>query len=282
MNGINLDYAQAARLKLPAYEKALLVLVGCGGTGSWLAPAVARVARLLKERFDKQAMVVFADPDIVEEKNVYRQNFCTAEIGRNKAVALAERYGLSWGIEIVSIARALEAGEGWWGALSRNIIDNRTLTVIIGCVDGASGRKAIELCAQKEYHPTWWLDCGNEKNSGQVLLGRNKNAGQPFALPGFCSWLPLPSAQAPELVQGNELKLTPSQAGMSCAEMALQDAQGLAINQRMAAEAADYLVRMLITQDLRKMATFIDLESGSSRSRYITLENVSMETGRTK
>src|SRR3990172_5815473 len=151
MNEINLDYARSMQLKLPAYEKALMVLVGCGGTGSWLAPAVARVARLLHERFDKQAMVVFADPDKVEEKNVYRQNFCTAEIGRNKAVTLAERYGLSWGIEIVSIARALEAGGGWWDDLSRNIIDSRTLTVIIGCVDGAAGRKAIDLCVQTEY-----------------------------------------------------------------------------------------------------------------------------------
>ncbi|MBA4399852.1 MAG: thiamine biosynthesis protein ThiF [Anaerolinea sp.] len=280
MNGINLDYVQAARLKLPTYEKALLVLVGCGGTGSWLAPAVARVARLLQERFDKETMVVFADPDLVEEKNVYRQNFCAAEIGRNKAVTLAERYGLSWGIEIVSVARALELASEWWNGLSRNMIDHRTLAVMIGCVDGHTGRKAIDSCVQAEYRPVWWLDCGNEKNSGQVLLGRSKNEEKPFSLPGFCSWLPLPSAQAPDLVVGGEMTINASQVGISCAEMALQDSQGLAINQRMASEAADFLVRMLITQDLRKMATYIDLESGVSRSRYITPGNVSMETVR--
>ncbi len=43
MREINLDYARAAQLKLAAYERALLILVGCGGTGSWLAPAVAKV-----------------------------------------------------------------------------------------------------------------------------------------------------------------------------------------------------------------------------------------------
>jgi hypothetical protein len=52
--------------------------------------------------------------------------------------------------------------------------------------------------------------------------------------------------------------------------MAMADSQGLSINQRVAAEAADYLVRMLITKDLKKYATYMDLESGTARSKYIS------------
>ena len=52
------------------------------------------------EKFGKTVGVYFVDPDVVEHKNCYRQNFCEAEIGRNKAESMAFRYGLAWGIEI--------------------------------------------------------------------------------------------------------------------------------------------------------------------------------------
>jgi len=272
---LNLDYANAARLMTPMVDSIGLTLIGCGGTGSWLAPAVARVGRLLMERYEKEVQIVFIDPDHVEEKNVYRQNFCQAEIGRNKAETLAFRYGSAWGLEIGAVAarftddhmQIFDFGYRGW------------LRVLIGCVDNAAARKAIDhvISCASEY--TWWLDSGNEKSSGQVLSGcGGKQPADPFQLPGFCSWLPLPSDQHPELLNSTSQEAAGEEAALSCAEMALQDSQGLAINQRMAAEAADYLVRMLITQDLRKMATYIDLESGVSRSRYITPKNVSMET----
>jgi len=45
---------------------------------------VARVARLLTEKFAKDVQVGFVDPDTVEVKNIYRQNFCLAEVGCNR------------------------------------------------------------------------------------------------------------------------------------------------------------------------------------------------------
>jgi hypothetical protein len=56
--------------------------------------------------------------------------------------------------------------------------------------------------------------------------------------------------------------------------MAMRDSQGMAINQRIAAEASDYLVRLLLTKDLCKYATYIDLASGSTKSKYILPEEV--------
>ena len=88
-------------------------------------------------------------------------------------------------------------------------------------------------------------------------------------MPGLCSWLPLPSVQHPELLEDEKVEDGPGVDGLSCAEMALQDSQGLAINQAVAALAVDYLVRMLLTNDLRRYATYLDLASGSARSRYI-------------
>lgn len=261
---LNFDYSNALKLLIPESDNISLSLVGCGGTGSWLAPAIARIGKILLER-GKEVEIFFVDPDLVEEKNIYRQNFCQAEIGKFKAETLAKRYGLAWGIEIRAIARKFDPG----------LVHN---TVIIGCVDNAGARRVIANSIQ--YGRGWWLDCGNTKNNGQVLLGGGNDL-RTFDLPGYCGFLPSPADQHPEL-----LKRTPKNqsidTNLSCAEMAMQDSQGLAINQRMAAEAADYLVRMLITKDLRKFATYIDLESGSCQSKYINAELVKEYLPKTK
>jgi len=72
------------------------------------------------------------------------------------------------------------------------------------------------------------------------------------------------------------LKPKPEENGkrMSCAELQAANAQSLAINQRVAAEASDYLMRMLVGPPLRRFATEFDLVTGSARSRPITPEAV--------
>lgn len=251
---VDLEYPNTLKLLIPEAESMTLILVGCGGTGSWLAPAIARYAKILMDSFDKRMTVVFMDPDRVEEKNIYRQNFCAAEIGRNKAETLAERYGLAWGLEIQAVPAKFHA----------MILSD---CIVMGCVDNAAARKAIACAVSRS--DSWWLDCGNTRNYGQVLVGGGDERENAFAIPGHCGCLPLPHVQHPELVK-KERVAKEKQREASCAEMALQDSQGLSINQRMAAEAADYLMRMLITKDLRKFATYIDLESGTTRSKYIT------------
>lgn len=254
-----MKFEKPLELILPNEKHIALILVGCGGTGSWLAPAVTRVGKILIERFNRDVSIYFIDPDRVEEKNIYRQNFCAAEVGMNKAEALAMRYGLAWGIEIHAMARKYSQAE--------SSIKNQNLMIVIGCVDRTSARKEI---TSKDLHV--WLDCGNSESYGQVLLGVKSSTNDIFPMPGKCSGLPMPNIQHPELVKDEKINKVIEQPDsiFSCADMALRDSQGLAINQRMAAEAADYLVRMLITNDLKKFATYIDLESGTTRSKYIT------------
>lgn len=260
---IKLDYLSAARLMLPQVQRIQMALVGCGGTGSWLAPSVARVARLLVEKFNKRVSVMFIDPDRVEAKNVYRQNFCQAEIGRYKGDCLAYRYGLAWGIDVAAVCEPVRS----LGYLQDGI------RVLVGCVDNAAARRSIERLADDGR--TWWLDCGNHRSSGQVLLGCGSRSKDPFSLPGYCSWLPSPSLQAPELVSEDDPPVQSADTcDLSCADLALLDSQSLSINQRIAAEAGDYLVRMLLTRDLQKYATYLDLGSGSARSEYITEANI--------
>jgi NADPH:quinone reductase-like Zn-dependent oxidoreductase len=52
------------------------------------------------------AQITFLDPDVVEMKNVFRQNFGEAEVGGHKAELLALHYSAPWGMTIqVHVAR---------------------------------------------------------------------------------------------------------------------------------------------------------------------------------
>ena len=269
---LNLDTLNAATLRIVEREAPSLILAGCGGTGSWLAPSVVRVARLLSEKFNKSVRVVFIDPDVVEAKNCYRQNFAECEIGRNKAEALAARYGLAWGVEALALPVPFPSD------LERLLeIDQQThyqLAVVIGCVDNAEARSAIHssLTEHSGYGAArWWLDCGNDRHSGQVLLGgfNSKHDQTIFPIPGYCARLPLPSAQHPELLQARPDAYAPD-GNLSCADLALLGAQGLAVNQQVAAIAGDYLLQMLVYGTLTRFQTYFDQASGTMRSTPIT------------
>jgi hypothetical protein len=146
---------------------------------------------------------------VVEPYNVARQAFDRHEVGRFKAAVLAERlarrYGREVGYAVAPYDRELHAGlfEGPPSALS----------LLVGAVVNAAARRA--LAATLEAPPwygaygqapgrVWLLDCGNGRNSGQVLLG---NAARPEALrgafppgEGCCRALPAPGLQRPDLL----------------------------------------------------------------------------------
>jgi len=264
---IDLDHLNARRLMLPLNDGFQVALVGCGGTGSWLAPHLVRLARLLIESTGVQMDLRFIDPDTVEAANCYRQNFCEAEIGQNKAQTLARRYGTAWGVDVRPVPALFSEAAIATGA-SASI-----RRLIIGCVDNAAGRRAIKKATHSS---TWWMDCGNHHSAGQVLLGvGGQRPDDPWRLPGLCSWLPLPSMQHPELLEDEATYPQPLPEGrgvdnLSCAEAALAGVQGLTVNATVAALAADLLYRLLITKDLTRFAVYVDLESGATRSRFVT------------
>lgn len=265
---IQLDYVESHRLMLREWECLHLILVGCGGTGSWLAPHLVRVAKTLRER-NRKVEVVFIDPDHIELANLGRQNFCAAEIDHNKAKTLARRYGLAWGVPINALDRPFSSKclpSGYW----------RDLVIIIGCVDNAAARSGIHQILEnntRDLPGIWWLDCGNLNDAGQILLGSSIHQPQddemfPPELIKVCARIPSPSVQHPELLE--PLPEESSSHNLSCEDLMIANAQSLMINQKVAAEAADYLLRLTITGDLRRFATYLDLPSGSATSRYIT------------
>ena len=273
---LNLDALEAATLRLIERDSLSIILVGCGGTGSWLAPTVVRTARLLVEKFNKTVKVVFVDPDTVEPKNCYRQNFAEFEIGQNKAETLATRYGLVWGLDVLALPRRFDAELD--KLLNNEHQSYYGQSVVIGCVDNAPARSEIQryITEKAGYSAArWWLDCGNSRHSGQVLLGgfNNKNDTTAFPIPGYCARLPLPTDQHPDLLIEQPVE-DADETSLSCADMALRGAQGLAVNQQVAAIAGDYLLQMLVYGTLTHFQTYFDQSSGTMRSTPITPGNV--------
>ncbi len=72
-----------------------IVMLGAGGTGGHIAPHLYRLLYSL----DRPVRFIICDGDVVEEKNLVRQNFTPADLGENKAKVLAERYSTVFGME---------------------------------------------------------------------------------------------------------------------------------------------------------------------------------------
>jgi PRTRC genetic system ThiF family protein len=260
MTTLNRDSLYSRKLLLPLSESTHLVLIGCGGTGSWLAPHLVRIAKLLVELHDRDVSLTFWDHDHVEPKNVYRQNFCQAEVGANKAATLAQRYGLAWGMNI----RAIE--QPFTGELPSQREFAGHETVYITCVDRNHPRREVaRLC---ERYGGWWVDTGNRKVSGQVSVGRAfaDNEYSPLRLPSVTTWLPLPSVQFPDILreEDEEQPETGDYSKLSCADLALVDEQGLSINHGIASASAILLTKMLVTNDLHYHCAYVSTDAGTS------------------
>jgi len=272
---LNLDfeYANSTPLLLKDYSHLHLWLVGCGGTGSYVAESLARLAYVFKQ-VGKNVNITFVDPDIVEEKNLGRQRFCQSELGLNKATTLALRYNLTWGLEISAIPDYFDPKlvKSYWN----------DLVIIIGCVDNSAARRSLGKTLENNRHAEipriWYLDAGNNFDSGQILLGSHNSLEEltphldKFKKTGIMGALPSPVLQCPNLRE-----LRPEELGnthLSCAELANLNAQSLTINQTIASIVTDYLFRLSLTKDLRKFATFLNLKSGSMRSEFISCSSL--------
>ena len=251
------------------YSSVRIYVVGCGGTGSFLVPHLCRQANWFNDA-GKQISITLIDFDRIEEKNLYRQNFCQAELGYNKAQALAVRYKAMFPKLKIGVI------EDRASAIS---LDRSMPTVVIGCVDNAAARKSIEELMIEYFGlvahgfsqiPCWWIDCGNDYTYGQVSIGNwySVELDDYILEPATCTTLPLPTIQYPEL-----LLQTDENETLSCAERALLNGQSLNINSQMAIAVGE-MVYQLLNSQLKRMQVEIDLFRGSMKSTWISQENI--------
>lgn len=239
-----------------------IVVVGCGGTGGYVAEGLCRL--LLHSELD----ILLIDHDRVETHNLRRQNFFEGEIGEFKSRALAERLARQYGRKI-----------GWCVyPFDRDILNTNTAigtmlrrAIIIGCVDRPRSRRAIAESLEWE---DWWLDVGNDYQSGQVLIG---NVSTIDRLEGAfdvdehtVGKLPTPALQLPALLTESTI---PEDKLTDCAEEVEDNRQSPVINQAMATLVLDFMYKLL-DDKLTSMGAYLDLETGSLQ--YIPAEPVTV------
>lgn len=243
-----------------------VVLVGCGGTGAQWANGIARLLRMMQDTGKSVPRVKFVDPDHFEYKNVGRQLVQDASIGENKAVELARRFNMALGLSIEAIPEAFDPEQH---------VSRGGGTIICGAVDNWRARQAIS-----EADGVTWIDCGNSRYSGQVVIGNSSDVEmiQSRMKPldkhdTTIRWLPNAVAVFPELLVPDPEEERLAQT-LSCAELLERSLQSATINGFMANIATEYLRKILYRDPIKSWITHVDTTTLSMRSTPITLTNI--------
>ena len=231
--------------------------MGLGGTGSLVAEGLPR----LLLNIDIPVPVYLVDFDRVEPHNLRRQAFYEDDLGKFKSEVIARRLAQQYGRKIAYTVhpfdKEMEQSANSGGNLVSRLVDN---CLVIGCVDGASGRIAIHEALENNYN-VWWLDAGNSFNSGQVLIGNSLKEYQMIGTfveqRGMVTHVPAPSYQSPALLMP-EIQLE----SIDCAQEVERNEQSPVINQAMASLVLEYVYRIIIGK-LSWVGSYIDLDAGT-------------------
>jgi PRTRC genetic system ThiF family protein len=164
---------------LQPYNPVTVNLIGAGGTGGQVLTALARMNHALNALSHAGLFVRVFDNDTVDAANLGRQLFTTAELGLPKSVALINRinrfFGTNWKAETTRYDKQ-----------SLNYKDLAIATITISCVDTVDARYEIaEILKQLtgKYNGRnrvqYWMDFGNSRSSGQVILSTLEKIKQP-------------------------------------------------------------------------------------------------------
>jgi PRTRC genetic system ThiF family protein len=153
---------------LRPHQPVNVLVVGAGGNGSAIFLHLPYLHQALRVWGHAGLNVTLVDGDEVSETNCVRQPFASADVGLNKAVVLANRVNLFWGLR--------------WRAVPEHfrrdfLDDSRDQThLLISCVDTRAARQMIAGAVTSNRNSTaYWLDLGNNAASGQYVLGQPRN-----------------------------------------------------------------------------------------------------------
>lgn len=264
-----------------------LTIVGCGGTGAFVARNACRLLWGLKQTREagRAEPLLFANPpprgvpevllcdkDEVERPNALRQDFLPADAGRAKALVLAERLGGAYALSVSAYPRYI-----------RDLTPLRDLVpegaVLVGCVDNAATRRVLHEKLMT-YRDVVYIDSGNgavspatgrdgeaptraelvrERESGwsgQVVCGVRK---------GGETIIPFPGEVMPDLLEGDGPgDLIPDE--VPCNQVVATSPQRFLTNLRAATVVMEYLGPLLTDGHLLHARTFFDARRGYAKS----------------
>jgi len=234
-------------MKFSQSKPVKIIMLGAGGTGGYIAPHLYRLLHTI----DRSTSVIVCDGDIVEEKNLVRQNFIAADLGRNKAQVLAERYASAFGLRVSyipefiedkdTLAKLVAPDKFQPGSYTHRVQEG--LSILIGCVDNNRSR---QLCHEvfKASSNLIYIDSGNGEHTGQVVCGIRRS-GRTYYKPVGIVY--------PDVLETTDK--FPTQ--LSCAEAAISVPQSIVANIMAATAVVSYLYNILVLGSIKtRLITF--------------------------
>lgn len=228
-----------------------IVMLGAGGTGAHIAPNLYRLLYALTTpatdgESPRNVRFIIADGDSVEPKNLVRQHFSHAELGLNKARAVAERYAEAFGmrpeyipdfIEDKERLRALVEPEQIRIAEKNGTVIVPELVILIGAVDNNKSRRLCHEVFTKA-RDLIYIDSGNGEFSGQVVCGVRRG--------GRTRQKPV-GALYPDVLE--ETDKFPTE--LSCAEASVSAPQAITANLTAAMVVVNIIYNILVLGEMK-------------------------------
>ena len=223
-----------------------VLLAGVGGTGSRVLSGLRHI-HLALLAFDRPGLEVIAlDPDTVSEVNLVRQAFYPADLGLAKSLVLVNRLNLSCGL-------AWQAG---MHVVNREVILELQPQIVLSCVDTRKARAEIHQgVTDRSSRVHYWMDFGNARDTGQVILGEPLNAINKRARGRLRT--------APELFPEIADSSLREDEGPSCSARESLERQGLFVNDAVGILGLNLLGQLLCSTTIGFQRTHLNL--GSSR-----------------
>lgn len=251
-----------------------IMIVGAGGTGGYLIRDLSRFIYALKQKGDSSSFdISIIDGDIVEKKNILRQNFMPGDIGKKKADVLAARHSKAFGLEIQSVTEMADynlLNKLHMRASGYNVLPIQN--IVIGCVDNHSARREMKKYLENN-RDAYWIDSGNETKSGQAVLGhksfrrqfptnRDPTRNTNYALPNVIDLYPEISDPSQDEVE--EVK-------SSCAERAMIDTQNIFVNMTAAGHVLSFIRQIVMNESITSNVIEFNIK-GVTNVKHLTSE----------
>ena len=228
-------------------KNVLITVVGCGGTGSAIAAGLPYLHQAIVALGHPHGLdVTLVDGDRISRTNCVRQPFSESEIGLHKATVLATRINLFWGLGWKGVPHFVDES---WG---------HETDILIGCVDSRAARNAMTR-TQTYWNCHYWLDLGNNADSGQFVLGQPENQRNKAR----DLRLPTASELFPELINA---KLDKKDRLPPCSALEALERQEPFVNQTLAYQALAMLARLFRYGRLSYHGGFVNLRTGRTTS----------------
>ena len=224
-----------------------IALVGCGATGSAIAPLLFKLNHIRRELTGRELglnLFIF-DPKNVTTTGMNRTGFFAPEVGMNKAIVMANKLNTALGYNFaVGYDRPFSASDAGSG-----------FDVVITATDSAKSRFDIQHAVKNQYRrrqEILWLDIGVGEQYGNVVLGQfgHGNHRLPNALDLF-----------PSIASAKDDKAL---ARPSCDVLDAISRQNFTVNEAGATTAVGLLSKLLLNGSISVNGAMYDVETCGS------------------